>query len=266
METRDQDKTKAQLLIELAQAREQIAALEEAQEEFRRSGQRALELAINEVKSAALRSFLGNLTGFVNTPLTLLKASLLALRNIPAEDVQQEQWQVLEAQIGYLERLFENMLLMVRLDNLVDLDLSSLNLSCLVQQVVDRLKPLADEREHIPMFRPQADGPRVRRIIFCSRALTAIVTNALDFTPPGGRSWWRRTRRTRPKRWWKCVTTDGTIPMICRVFKRFWWRTGPITRIRAASGWGWRWRRRPLNCTTGASKWRAPATKAARFG
>jgi signal transduction histidine kinase len=226
METRDQDKTKAQLLIELAQAREQIAELEEAQEEFRRSGQRALELAINEVKSAALRSFLGNLTGFVNTPLTLLKASLLALRNIPAEDVQQEQWQVLEAQIGYLERLFENMLLMVRLDNLIDLDLSSLNLSRLTQQVVDRLKPLADEREHTLMFRPQADGPRVRADNFLLKnALTAIVTNALDFTPPGGRI--SVATYTQDQTEAVVEVRDNGIGIdaddMPHVFKRFWW-------------------------------------------
>ena len=125
---RDQDKPKAQLIIELTQAREQIAALEKAQEEYKRSGQKALELAIDEVKTTALKNFVGNLAGFVTTPLTLLKASLLALREIPAEDVQDEQWQILKSQVGYLERLFENMLLMVRLDNLNEIELSSINM------------------------------------------------------------------------------------------------------------------------------------------
>ena len=87
---RDQDKTKAQLILELAQAREQIAALETAHEEYIRSGQKALELAINEVKETALKSFLGNLAGFVTTPLTLMKAGIIALRDVPAGDVQRE--------------------------------------------------------------------------------------------------------------------------------------------------------------------------------
>jgi signal transduction histidine kinase len=223
---RDQDKPKAQLIIELAQAREQIAALEKAHEEFKRSGQKALELAIDEVKTTALKSFLGNLTGFVTTPLTLMKASILALRDIPAADVQREQWQVLEAQIGYLERLFENMLLMVRLDNLSEIELSPLNLSRLTQQVIDRLKPLADQREHTLEFLPQADGPRVRADNFLLKsALTAIVTNALDFTPPGGDIAVATYTQARSEA--VVEVRDNGIGIdaedMPHIFKRFWW-------------------------------------------
>ncbi len=223
---RDQEKPKAQLIIELAQARDQIAALETAQEEFRRSGQKALELAINEVKEVALKSFLGNLAGFVTTPLTLMKASLMALREVPAEDIQREQWQVLEAQVGYLERLFENMLLMVRLDNQKELELNSINLSRLTQQVIDRLKPLADQRGHAFEFLPQADGPRIRGDNFLLKcALSAIVTNALDFTPPGGDISVATYSQARTEA--VVEVRDNGIGIdpedMPHIFKRFWW-------------------------------------------
>jgi signal transduction histidine kinase len=223
---RDQETPKAQLIIELAQARDQIAALETAQEEFKRSGQKALELAINEVKEVALKSFLGNLAGFVTTPLTLMKASLMALREVPAEDIQREQWQVLEAQVGYLERLFENMLLMVRLDNQKELELNSINLSRLTQQVIDRLKPLADQRGHTFEFLPQADGPRIRGDNFLLKcALSAIVTNALDFTPPGGDISVATYSQARTEA--VVEVRDNGIGIdpedMPHIFKRFWW-------------------------------------------
>lgn len=223
---RDQDKPKAQLIIELNEARERITALETAQIEYRRSGQHALELAMEEVKTAALKNFLGNLTGFVTTPLTLMKASILALRDIPPDDVQQEQWQVMEAQVSYLERLFENMLLMVRLDNLDEAELSSLNLSRLTQQVVGRLRPLADQHGHILTFRPQADGPRVRGDNFLLKsALSAIVTNALDFTPPGGSISVATYTQDRTEA--VVEVRDNGIGIdaedMPHIFKRFWW-------------------------------------------
>jgi signal transduction histidine kinase len=223
---RDQDKPKAQLIIELSEARERIAALETAQIEYRRSGQHALELAMEEVKTVALKNFLGNLTGFVTTPLTLMKASILALRDIPPDDVQQEQWQVLEAQVSYLERLFENMLLMVRLDNLDEAELSSLNLSRLTQQVVGRLRPLADYRGHTLTFHPQADGPRVRGDNFLLKsALSAIVTNALDFTPPGGSISVATYTQDRTEA--VVEVRDNGIGIdsedMPHIFKRFWW-------------------------------------------
>ncbi len=223
---RDQEKPKAQLIIELAQARDQIAALETTQEEFKRSGQKALELAISEVKEVALKSFLGNLAGFVTTPLTLMKASLMALREVPAEDIQREQWQVLEAQVGYLERLFENMLLMVRLDNQKELELNSINLSRLTQQVIDRLKPLADQRGHAFEFLPQADGPRIRGDNFLLKcALSAIVTNALDFTPPGGDISVATYSQARTEA--VVEVRDNGIGIdpedMPHIFKRFWW-------------------------------------------
>jgi signal transduction histidine kinase len=223
---RDQDMPKAQLIIELSEARERIAALETAQIEYRRSGQRALELAIEEVKTAALKNFLGNLVGFVSTPLTLMKASILALRDIPPDDVQREQWQVLEAQVSYLERLFENMLLMVRLDNLDEVELNSLNLSRLTQQVVDRLRPLADQHGHTLAFHPQADGPRVRADNFLLKsALSAIVTNALDFTPPGGSISVATYTQDRTEA--VVEVRDNGIGIdpedMPHIFKRFWW-------------------------------------------
>jgi signal transduction histidine kinase len=223
---RDQDKPKAQLILELKQARDQIAALETAQEEYRRSGQKALELAINEVKETALKSFLGNLAGFVTTPLTLMKAGIITLRDVPAADIQREQWQVFEAQVGYLERLFENMLLMVRLDNQKELELNSINLSRLTQQVIDRLRPLADQRAHMLDFLPQPDGPRIMGDNFLLKsALAAIITNALDFTPPGGSITVATYTQARSEA--VVEVRDNGIGIdpedMPHIFKRFWW-------------------------------------------
>jgi signal transduction histidine kinase len=178
------------------------------------------------VKETALKSFLGNLVGFVTTPLTLLKAGIITLRDVPAEDIQREQWQVLEAQVGYLERLFENMLLMVRLDNQKELELTSINLSRLTQQVVDRLRPLADQRAHMLDFLPQADGPRIMGENFLLKcALSAIVTNALDFTPPGGSITVATYTQARSEA--VVEVRDNGIGIdpedMPHIFKRFWW-------------------------------------------
>ena len=213
------------LNAELARAYDRIADLETALDEYRRSGQKALELAIEEVKTAALKNFLGNLAGFVTTPLTVMKASILALRDLPEQDTREEQWRMLESQVGTLERLFENMLLMVRLDTLEELELGSLNLNRLAQQVYDRLKPLAEQRQHRFTFQPNAGSARVIADNFLLKsAIRAVVTNALDFTPAGG-----VISLTTEARDGEAIIEardngigidDADLP---HIFKRFWW-------------------------------------------
>ena len=219
------DKTKAELMAELIEAREQIAALESALAEHKRSGTEALEQAIAEVKALVLKSFLGSMSGFVTTPLTVIKASVMTLRSIPAEDIQDEQWRVLDAQIGYLERLFENMLLMIRLDNLAELDLTPTSWNRLVQQVMDRFKPLADQRDHTMLFQPGAGDVRVMADNYLLKsALGAVVNNALDFTPRGGRV----VIKTQAHEGYAIVAVrDNGIGIdpddLPHIFKRFWW-------------------------------------------
>ncbi len=222
---RDQDKPKAQIIAELIQARERIAALELSVAEQKRSGKEALERAIAEVKATVLKSFLGSLSGFVTTPLTVIKASVMTLRSIPAEDIQDEQWHVLEAQVGYLERLFENMLLMIRLDNLAELDLTPTSWNRLIQQVVDRFKPLADEREHTLIFQPEAASARVMADNYLLKsAVGAVVNNALDFTPRGGHIVIKAHAR---EDYAIVAVRDNGIGIdpddMPHIFKRFWW-------------------------------------------
>lgn len=221
----DKNKPKAQLIAELIQARERIAGLEAAQAEYRRSAQQALEAAIDEVKAAALRNFLNGLSGFITTPLTVIKASVMTLRDLPAAAVQEEQWQVMEAQVGYLERLFENMLLMVRLDGLSELDRSLASWDRLVQQVVERYKPLADQRVLALTLQSGAGGARVSADNYLIKsAIGAVICNALDFTPAGGTV----TVKTRAQDGYAIVAVrDNGVGIdpddLPHIFKRFWW-------------------------------------------
>jgi signal transduction histidine kinase len=114
----------------------------------------------------------------------------------------------------------------VRLDNQQELDLNSINLSRLTQQVIDRLRPLADQRAHMLEFLPQADGPRIRGDNFLLKsALFAIVTNALDFTPPGGSITVATYTQARSEA--VVEVRDNGIGIdpedMPHIFKRFWW-------------------------------------------
>jgi signal transduction histidine kinase len=118
------------------------------------------------------------------------------------------------------------MLLMVRLDNQGELELNSINLSRLTQQVIDRLRPLADQRAHMLDFQPQADGPRVQGDNFLLKsALSAVITNALDFTPPGGSIIVATYTQARAEA--VVEVRDNGIGIdpedMPHIFKRFWW-------------------------------------------
>ena len=148
-------------------------------------------LSIERERVAALKRFIQDASHDIRTPLTTMVTRLYLLRrqlDVAPGTKPDENLSILETQTKRLQRLLDDMLQMSRLD-----DTSALlkpvpsDLNTLAQIVYDELKSQAIEKRVKTTFEPASDLPSVYiDPEEFGRALRAIASNAINFTPSGG--------------------------------------------------------------------------------
>ncbi|GAB4457944.1 MAG: ATP-binding protein [Anaerolineales bacterium] len=142
---------------------------------------------LNEIESMR-RRLIGDVSHELRTPLTAIKGSMEALMDgvLPAND---ETYQQIYLEAHRLNRLVDDLQELSRVEaRAYPLDIRSLDVPSLVQTVTKRLAPQAQSRrialdlELTPNLPPLlADEDRAAQI------LTNLVSNAIQYTPEGGR-------------------------------------------------------------------------------
>lgn len=145
------------------------------------------DLAVERARITLLEQFIGDATHDLYTPLSAMKASLYNLEHLTDRGQRQQQIDVLKRQTAHLEQLIDDLLGMVRLENETELDRVPFDLNDLIRHVLDAHEPQIQKRGHATVFLPgtaalmiQADYNRLHR------AVAALVTNAITYTPPNG--------------------------------------------------------------------------------
>ncbi len=142
---------------------------------------------LNEIE-AMRRRLIGDVSHELRTPLTAIKGSMEGLMDgvLPAND---ETYQQIYLEADRLNRLVDDLQELSRVEaRAYPLDIRSLDVPSLVQTVTKRLAPQAQSRrialdlELTPNLPPLlADEDRTLQI------LTNLVSNAIQYTPEGGR-------------------------------------------------------------------------------
>lgn len=149
--------------------------------------QRALELAIEKEKVKVLENFIRDASHDIRTPMTTIKLNLELLEK-KADPVKVDRYlSIIQTQAAHLEKLLEDLFTMSRLDKSDHFEMQSVDLNAVVHSVVQQHGAVAQLKQHSMSFLPDlnipdvlADPPEL------SRALSAIVSNALNYTPDGG--------------------------------------------------------------------------------
>jgi signal transduction histidine kinase len=201
-------------------------ALDSPYQEFRR-----LTKAVNSVldrfqrSSEIQRSFCDIAAHEMKTPLTILQGNLevALLKARTAEEYRDALNNNLE-QVGRLIALTRSLLTLAKFTSgKPPVDLVPLALEPVIQDIVDELTLLADDRRITLTFESQSVPPVLGDAQWLKQALINLLDNALRYTPPGGSV----TVRLRSAGEWVDVAVEDTghgieSENIPHLFERFY--------------------------------------------
>ena len=170
--------------------------------------------------------FVSNVSHELKTPLTSMKVladSLVGQEGVP-EELYQEFMGDITAEIDRENKIITDLLSLVKMDKkAADLNVEHLNINQLLEDILKRLRPIADKR-HIDLildsFRPvEADVDEVKFTL----AVSNLVENGIKYNVDDG--WVRVTLDADHKYFYVKVADSGMgIPeeSIGRIFERFY--------------------------------------------
>ena len=172
------------------------------------------------------QEFVSNVSHELKTPLTSMKVladSLVGQEGVP-EELYQEFMGDITAEIDRENKIITDLLSLVKMDKkAADLNVEHLNINQLLEDILKRLRPIADKR-HIDLildsFRPvEADVDEVKFTL----AVSNLVENGIKYNVDDG--WVRVTLDADHKYFYVKVADSGMgIPeeSIGRIFERFY--------------------------------------------
>jgi signal transduction histidine kinase len=186
------------------------------------------------------------ITHDVRNPLT----AIMGYTQLSRQALQQETPEQLprylahiESSAGALRRLMDNLLRLSRLEHEAELSpAAAVSVASLAQEVIESLRPLAEEKHQTLDVDVPQDVPRVLASpLLLSEALSNLVSNAIKYTPEGGRIriWARNGDHANRVR--LCVTDTGIGLSEAdreRLFTRFFRSTDPRAGQERGSGLG----------------------------
>jgi len=186
-------------------------------------------------------AFVSNVSHELRTPITSLKLLhyLLGLKS-PKQDSHLEQ---LGREIERLNVLIEDLLRLSRLDQgRVEMSLAPVDLNALAAQYADDLTLLAESRQLTLAFEGLPDRLIVKADPgLLGQALSVLLTNALNYTPAGGKVVVSTlASETERQRWARLTVSDSgagiTPEELPQLFQRFF--RGSVGRASGAPGTG----------------------------
>ena len=149
-----------------------------------------IELAVEREKVNVLQRFIGNMSHDLRTPLTVIKTSLYLFKRMPDEpDKQAQQIETLEGQVEHLQRLFDDLLSMSKLDkaDTSDYQFKWININKPTLTAVEDQRLIAKRRGQRIEFQPGDDLPNI--LIDeneYKRMVKHLILNGLGYTSEQG--------------------------------------------------------------------------------
>lgn len=172
------------------------------------------------------QEFVSNVSHELKTPITSMRVladSLIAEDNVPV-DIYREFMQDISDEIDRETKIINDLLALVRLDkNATELNISSVNINNLIDQILKRVRPIAKTRSIeiiFESFRPVTAEVDETKL---SLAVTNLVENGVKYNNDGG--WVRVSLNADHKYFYIKVSDSGVgIPKDAqsRIYERFY--------------------------------------------
>ncbi len=179
-----------------------------------------------KVLDASRQEFVSNVSHELKTPLTSMKVladSLNSMEEAPVE-LYKEFMEDIGNEIERETKIINDLLSLVKMDkSAADLNITSLNVNELLEQILRRLKPIAEKQQVelvFESFRPvMADVDEVK----ISLAFTNLIENAIKYNKPEG---WVRVSLNADHQYMYLKVEDNGIGIpaadLERIFERFY--------------------------------------------
>lgn len=172
------------------------------------------------------QEFVSNVSHELKTPITSMRVladSLISGDNVPV-DIYREFMQDISDEIDRETKIINDLLTLVRMDkNATELNISSVNINNLVEQILKRVRPIAKTRSIeiiFERFRPVTAEVDETKL---SLAVTNLVENGVKYNNDGG--WVRVSVNADHKYFYIKVSDSGVgIPKDAqaRIYERFY--------------------------------------------
>ncbi|CNL41084.1 two-component system sensor histidine kinase CreC [Yersinia frederiksenii] len=135
---------------------------------------------------AYIEQYVHTLTHELKSPLAAITGAAELLRESPPPATAQRFLLNIEQQSARIQQLVDKMLIQARLESRVDLQLSPLEISPILQQAFNGKEAQAVSRGIDLRFLGADSAMITGDALLLSQALSNLIDNALDFTPEGG--------------------------------------------------------------------------------
>jgi PAS domain S-box-containing protein len=169
------------------QRQQQVLVLTTDVTQQKQNEQRTRELALANERNLFLTEFFSTISHDLKTPITVLNTHMYLLEH-NCNDAQRERLAQMKKQIGLLDKYIQDMLMISRLEFLPTLNLETLQLNPLIEEVIALLRPRLEKKNieyhvstppNLPVV--QADAEQMQRVVL------NLVENAVNYTPANGR-------------------------------------------------------------------------------
>jgi PAS domain S-box-containing protein len=147
----------------------------------------ALQWMIDQERVSLTREFIKNISHDVKSPLTVIRNNLYLLEHLQDDSEEYKtKVNIVRQQADLLERYIKDILTISRLDQQEDIDRQPVDLSHIINDILERYRPVAAHK-HIQLSIDLAALPTIDvDQIELRRALVNIVENAITYTQPHG--------------------------------------------------------------------------------
>lgn len=151
--------------------------------------QRDFELTLERERVQMLERFISDVSHDFRTPLANVQSSLYLLS--VSEDAEKRKYyeQKLFRLAQHLQELVEDLMDIARLNNQTDvMTFHPLNLNQLVKVLVRDVEGLVEQKNLVLKFKPEHEPATIMAdAVHIERAVSNVLSNALTYTPDGGR-------------------------------------------------------------------------------
>ncbi|MFR5731330.1 MAG: sensor histidine kinase [Clostridium sp.] len=150
-------------------------------------------------QTSPARSFVSNVSHELKTPITSIRVladSLMGMGEVPVE-LYRSSWRIFPMRSTGESKIIDDLLSLVKMDKSeAELNISQVNLNVLVEQILKRLRPIANRRKVELIFESIREVTADVDEMKLSLAITNLVENAIKYNMEEG--WVRGNSGCRP--------------------------------------------------------------------